>query len=84
MQQATIIGVATSTVKHPSLFGAKLAIAQPMTVDGKPDGFPFIVVDVIGAGVGDWVMITSDGRFCKDFLNDETTPARWTIVGLKD
>lgn len=40
MQVAKIIGRATSTVKHPSLQGWKLLIAQPLGVNDKPDGAP--------------------------------------------
>lgn len=84
MQVAKVIGKAVATLKHKSMSSAKLLIVQPMLVDGKPDGDPLIAVDGIGAGQGEQVMITSDGRFSRQLLNTEATPVRWTIIGIDD
>ena len=49
--------------------GSKLLVVQPQMADGKtPDGFPQVAVDGIGAGAGDQVMITSDGRGARELL----------------
>ncbi|HMO13792.1 MAG TPA: EutN/CcmL family microcompartment protein [Pirellulaceae bacterium] len=84
MQQATIIGTATSTIKHSSLQGSKLLVAQPIQLTGLPDGSPIVVVDLIGAGIGQNVIITSDGKYLKETLNNNTTPLRWSVVGIVD
>jgi ethanolamine utilization protein EutN len=76
--------MATATVKHPSLVGHKLLVVQPQTSDGAVDGDPQLAVDMIGAGWGETVMITSDGRGAREYLGTDTTPARWTIIALKD
>jgi ethanolamine utilization protein EutN len=57
MQLATIVGHATATVKHKSMTGWKLLIAQPLTADAKPDGEPQLVIDNLGAGLDDRVII---------------------------
>lgn len=85
MQLAYVVGTATATVKHPSLEGRKLLIVQPRLADGRtPDGDPLIAVDGVGAGCGETVMITSDGRGARELLNSEVTPVRWTVIGIRD
>ncbi len=85
MQLARIIGTATATVKHPSLAGARLLVAQPLMADRRSaDGDPQIAIDTMGAAVGDVVVITSDGRLLRDILKSEATPARWSTIGLVD
>jgi ethanolamine utilization protein EutN len=85
MQMALVVGTAVSTAKHDSMAGSKLLVVQPQMADGKtPDGFPQVAVDGIGAGAGDQVMITSDGRGARELLQAENTPVRWTVVGIRD
>jgi ethanolamine utilization protein EutN len=85
MQLGLVVGTATSTVKHPTLVGQKLLIVQPLMVDGKsPDGDPQIAVDAVGAGRGERVMITSDGRFVRELVKQENTPIRWSVIGIAD
>jgi ethanolamine utilization protein EutN len=85
MQTARVIGTATATVKHSSMQGAKLLIVQPLQVDGRsPDGEPVLAVDRLGAGSGETVLITSDGRAMRELLNCESTPVRWSVFGLPD
>ena len=84
MQTARVIGNATATLKHATLEGHKLLIVQPHMADGQsPDGDPLLVVDTVGAGCGETVMITTDGRFPREYLGSGT-PVRWTAIGIKD
>ena len=63
MQLGLVIGTATSTVKHPSMQGWKLLVVQFYENDGrKPDGEPVLAVDRLGAGFGDKVVLSSDGK----------------------
>jgi ethanolamine utilization protein EutN len=85
MQLALVVGTATSTVKHPTLRGQKLLIVQPLMADGRgPDGDPQIAVDAVGAGKGQKVMITSDGKFVRELVKHENTPIRWSVIGIAD
>ncbi len=85
MQLARILGTATATVKHPSLDGTKLYVVQPLMADRTtPDGDPQLAIDTVAAGVGDVVMITSDGRLLREVLKSDATPARWSTVALLD
>lgn len=86
MLSAKVLGTATSTIKHESLKGRRLLVVQPYGPDAKtPDGEPLLAVDIgCGAGEGDQVMITSDGRGARESLGSDTTPVRWTVLGICD
>ena len=84
MQPAKVIGSVTATVKHSSMQGAKMLLVQPQLVQGQADGDPIIAVDGVGAGMGETVLITSDGRHSRKILQTNATPVRWTIIGIVD
>jgi ethanolamine utilization protein EutN len=80
MRTAIISGYVTSTVKHPSFTGHRLLIAVPES----PDLAPQIVLDNLGAGAGQRVMISSDGGEARKMVRDELSPARWSVCGIID
>ena len=85
MQIGSVVGIATSTVKHPSMEGWKLLVVQLLAADGKsPDGEPVLAVDRLGAGRGEQVILTSDGRSTRELLKSDTTPVRWSVMGIPD
>jgi ethanolamine utilization protein EutN len=84
VQPAKVIGSITATVKHSSMQGAKMLLVQPQLVQGQADGDPIIAVDGVGAGMGETVLITSDGRHSRKILQTDATPVRWTIIGIVD
>jgi len=85
VQLATVIGNATATVKHPSMEGWRLLIVQPWNIDGHtPDGDPLLAIDALGAGIGETVMITSDGAGTRAMMKSDTTPVRWGVLGIRD
>jgi microcompartment protein CcmK/EutM len=85
MQLGTVVGTANSTVKHPSLAGWKMLVVQFYGADGRtPDGEPVIAVDALGAGIGERVVLSSDGKGTRALLGSENTPVRWSVIGIKD
>lgn len=85
MLQATVVCAVTATVKHASMEGWKLLLVQPLAADGRaPDGDPQLAIDAIGAGKGDAVVITSDGKQARSLIGAEDTPVRWSVIGLQD
>lgn len=85
MQVGLVVGTAVSTVKHASLSGWKLLVVQPYLVDGRtPDGDPVLAVDALGAGKGDLVVITSDGKGTRELMKNPNTPVRWSVMGIRD
>ena len=85
MLHARVIGHATSTVKHSTMNGWKLLIVQPLGPGGdSADGDPVVAVDTFGAGPGDNVMISSDGKFTGETLGQRATPVSWSVIGIID
>jgi len=85
MQLGVVVGTANSTVKHSSLAGWKLLVVQFYGRDGiSPDGEPVIAVDAWGAGAGQRVILSCDGKGTRALLNSETTPVRWSVLGIQD
>lgn len=64
--------------------GWKLLLVQPLRRDGTPGGDPVLAVDTLGAGAEETVLLTSDGRTARQLLGDNTTPVRWSVMGLPD
>ena len=77
MLKGKVIGTATSTVKHPSMAGWKLLVV-------RTDADPVLAIDTLGAGEGDEVMITSDGKYTSEIIGTKVTPVRWSVIGIID
>ncbi|MBI3836440.1 MAG: EutN/CcmL family microcompartment protein [Planctomycetia bacterium] len=85
MQVGVAVGTTNSTVKHSSLLGWKLLVVQFYAADGRtPDGEPVIAVDSLGAGMGQKLILSSDGKGTRALLQSETTPVRWSVIGIQD
>jgi microcompartment protein CcmK/EutM len=77
-------GSVVATYKHKSLHGWRLVVCQPIDREGHPDGSPQIAVDPHGAGIGERVIISSDGLATRRLVGDDKSPARWILVGIVD
>ena len=74
-------GAVTATVKHEALRRAKLLIVQPIhAVTGEAEGFAQVAVDTLGAGIGQRVLVWSDGLGTQRILgSDKYVPVRLAI-----
>ena len=84
MQLGTVIGRATSTVKHPSLVGWRMVIVQMLNTLRQPEGDAVVAVDKLGSGAGSVVILNSDGKAARELIGDEKSPVRWFIIGVAD
>ena len=75
-----VIGHIWSTKKEPSLEGLKLMIVQEKGREKDP---PLVAADVVGAGVGEEVLVVSGSTARKAFKRDDI-PADLAIVGIID
>lgn len=80
MRTAVIQGHITATVKHSSFHGTRLLVAVPDAEDVAPQ----IVLDNLGAALGQRVIISSDGAEARQMLADDRSPARWSVLGIMD
>jgi ethanolamine utilization protein EutN len=83
MQLGRVVGTVTSTIKHPSFQKERMLVVQLETTAGGPDGEPILAFDRLGAGRGDLVLVTNDGRELQEKLG-ANTPGRWSVIGLPD
>ncbi len=86
---AKVTGSLVSTQKVESLVGYKLLIVEPYRLDAKTrktlttTGRTFVSVDTMGAGVGDYVMITQ-GSSARLTPETKGVPVDCVIVGIVD
>jgi ethanolamine utilization protein EutN len=83
MQLGRVVATATATVKHSTFQGERMLVVQLETAVGQPDGEPILAIDRLGAGRGDRVLVTNDGRALQELLG-ANTPGRWSVIGLPD
>ena len=81
MVTARLIDNIWATRKAEKLNGMKLMIAE--IVGGARDGERMIVCDVIGAGIGDRVIITT-GSAARRMLEDDAIPVDAAVIGIID
>ena len=84
MQLGTVIGHATSTIKHRSLSGWRLAVVQPLNVAREPEADPVIAVDKFSAAAGQTVVLNTDGKGAREMIGDEKTPVRYFVIATVD
>jgi len=56
-----VIGDVAATQKDPSHEGRKILIVQPLQLDGSDRGEPVLALDAVDAGIGDRVLLTTEG-----------------------
>jgi microcompartment protein CcmK/EutM len=84
MQLGKVVGHGIATVKHPTLVGRRLLVVQMLGANDQPDGEPILAVDVLGAGLGARVMVTTDAVVVREITRARNSPVRWTVLGLCD
>ena len=84
MQLGTVIGHATSTIKHPSLNGWRLVVVQPLNAAKEPEADPVVAVDKFNAAPGQKVVVNMDGKGAREYVNHEKSPVRFFVVGIVD
>lgn len=79
-----ITGEIYSTINHPFYDGKKLMVVEKTDERGDPSGGYVIAVDVVGAGVGEPVIVNDEGNGARSIFDDTTAPVRSVIVGIID
>jgi ethanolamine utilization protein EutN len=80
-----VVGPMWSTVKHPAFTGKPMFVVQPIDETGKDAGPSFIAVDNAQAGVGDRVLVLTEGNGVRQILKQgDIVPIRSIIVGIVD
>ena len=84
MRVAKVIGNIWATRKEDRLSGLKLLLVKPVNIlDKNDDLLPLVAADIIGAGVGETVLIVS-GSSASSAAGDKNIPVDATVVGIVD
>ena len=83
MKLADVVGTVVSPVSHPFFDEKRLLLCDLVDPDGHPNGY-LIAVDVVGAGVGERVLICDEGTSARQIFDISTGPIRSVVVGIVD
>ena len=85
MRACRVVGPMWATVKHPAYAGKTLFVVQPIDERGADTGASFVAVDTVQAGVGDRVIVLTEGNGVRQILKQgDNVPIRSVIVGIVD
>lgn len=80
-----VIGSIVSTIKHDSFKNQKIMLVRPINLDGSYKSGTMVAIDTVCAGVGDIVLVASEGRSATELLGfKKREPLRSVIIGVID
>ena len=85
MRCCRVVAPMWAAVKHPAYAGRALFVVQPVDENGKDAGTSFVAVDSVQAGIGDKVIVLTEGNGVRQILQmGDVVPIRSIIVGIVD
>ena len=82
MHLARVLGNVVAAAKVEALKGLKVMIVQPLGLDGRPAGNPYLAVDFAQAGPGDVVLAAKDGGAARLLAGDPAAPLDAAIIAV--
>ncbi len=80
-----VSGTVVSTVQHPFYAGKKQLIVRACTPDGAFDGDKYVIaIDLVGAGVGEMVIVEDEGNSARQLVGVPNAPLRSVVIGIVD
>lgn len=79
-----VVGEIVSTQKHQSHEGRKVMLVQPLALDGSPRGEVVVALDAVDAGVGDRILLVTEGLSAMTSVDRANAPIDAAIVGVVD
>jgi microcompartment protein CcmK/EutM len=85
MRCCRVVGPLWAAAKHPAFAGRTLFVVQPLDEKGKDAGTSFVAIDHAQAGIGDKVIVLTEGNGVRQILQmGDIVPIRSIIVGIVD
>jgi microcompartment protein CcmK/EutM len=81
---ARVVGELVATQKHPSHEGRKLLLVQPLNLDGSHRGDPLVALDAVDAGIGDRVLVVTEGFSAMTAVGRPQSPIDMAVIGFID
>jgi len=79
-----VVGELVATQKHPSHEGRKILLVQPLNLDGSNRGDAVVALDAVDAGVGDKVLIATEGFSAMTAVGRKQSPIDMAVIGFID
>lgn len=79
-----VIGEVVATQKHASHVGRKALLVQPLHLDGSSRGDAVIAFDSVQAGIGDRVLVVTEGFSAMTSVGRPESPIDMAVIGLID
>ncbi len=79
-----VIGEVVASQKHPSHEGLKLLMVATLDLKGNERGAPFVAIDSVQAGVGDQVLLATDGWAASTAIDRLGSPIDAAVIGVVD
>ncbi|MHB2156469.1 EutN/CcmL family microcompartment protein [Calditrichota bacterium GD2] len=80
-----VIGNLVATQKHHAYKNKKLLLVKPIDLQGNEEKETIIAVDTVDAGIGDRVLIMSEGNSTTEELKFERRqPVRTIVIAIID
>jgi ethanolamine utilization protein EutN len=81
---ARVVGELVATQKHPSHEGRKLLLVQPLNLDGSNRGDAMVAMDAVDAGVGDQVLVATEGFSAMTSVGRPNSPIDVAVIAFID
>ena len=81
---ARVIGEVVTTQKHSSHEGRKALMVQPLNLDGSNRGDAVVALDAVDAGVGDRVLLVTEGFCAMTSVGRPQSPIDMAVIGFID
>ena len=79
-----VVGELVSTQKHQSHQGRKALLVQPLNLDGTNRGDALIAFDAVDAGIGDRVLVVTEGFSAMTAVGRPQSPIDMAVIGFVD
>lgn len=79
-----VVGELVSTQKHASHRGRKALLVQPLNLDGSNRGEALIAFDAVDAGIGDRVLVVTEGFSAMTAVGRPQSPIDMAVIGFID
>ncbi len=79
-----IVGDVVATQKSKSHEGRKILVVQPLNLDGTDRGDVVLALDSVDAGVGDRVLVVSEGYSAMTAVGRPQSPIDMAVIGIVD
>jgi ethanolamine utilization protein EutN len=81
---ARVIGELVATRKDASHEGRKALLVQPLNLDGTNRGDAVVALDAVDAGIGDRVLLTTEGYSAMTSVGRPQSPIDMGVIGVID